>query len=265
MLVSSIPLPYTGNHGEDAILWNINGGNHGLGTLLENLSTDQLEQACKEEIRAFTEQVQKSIGACYELFKRALSLGDNLAFSAILNNFRYRVESWIINQPGFPNTDRNLDFFVSVSFSRFYVALHKRNVADFPNVAAFLGYLRACAVSAVQQELRHRKREKGLISIDDERLHPSALIDKSKMTLMNEALDQNQVWKRIETLFPEERSQRLIRLRFVEQLKPAEIAAKYPDEWATARDVTVDLYSIRKKLRYDPDLRQLAGVDPAED
>ena len=51
---------------------------------------------------------------------------------------------------------------------------------------------------------------------------------------------------------------------FVLALKPLQVAKRYPDRWATAREVSVALQRIRRALRRDPDLREWAGLQVPE-
>ena len=229
---------------------------------METLTTRSLAQMCKAEIQAFAEQVNKHVGVCYELFKRGFFESDDEALTAVLQNFRFRIERWIVREAGFEQTYRSVDYFVATAFRQFYIALLKHQASDFPNLAAFLGYLRLCVTSAVRQELRHRKKEKALVSIEDEILHPDVSIDDSSWD--SDATDAQDIWQHIAKLFPDEKTLLLIRLRYVEKMMPADISQAYPDDWKTARDVTIALYPVRKKLREDPYLRRLAGVTDKE-
>jgi len=55
------------------------------------------------------------------------------------------------------------------------------------------------------------------------------------------------------------RDRLLARCAFVEDLKPRQIVKAYPAHWKDEREVSVELYRLRRLLRNDPDLRRMAG------
>jgi hypothetical protein len=68
-----------------------------------------------------------------------------------------------------------------------------------------------------------------------------------------------ELWRQIERLLPDPRDRLLARCAFVEDLKPRQIVKAYPSRWRDEREVSVELYRIRRLLRNDPELRKLGG------
>ena len=55
------------------------------------------------------------------------------------------------------------------------------------------------------------------------------------------------------------RDRLLARCAFAEDLKPRQIIKAYPSRWKDEREVSIELYRIRRLLRNDPELRRLIG------
>ena len=68
-----------------------------------------------------------------------------------------------------------------------------------------------------------------------------------------------ELWRQIEQRLADPRDRLLARCVFVEDLKPRQIIKSYPAHWKDEREVSVELYRIRRLLRNDPELRRLAG------
>ena len=68
-----------------------------------------------------------------------------------------------------------------------------------------------------------------------------------------------ELWRQIEQLLADPRDRLLARCAFVEDLKPRQIIKAYPTHWKDEREISVELYRIRRLLRNDPELRRLIG------
>jgi hypothetical protein len=68
-----------------------------------------------------------------------------------------------------------------------------------------------------------------------------------------------ELWRQIEYLLADSHDRLLARCAFVEDLKPRQIVKAYPAHWKDEREVSVELYRIRRLLRNDPNLRRLSG------
>ena len=215
-------------------------------------TTEELTAECYEETIRFYHTNQSNSPSCYELFRRALDDYDQKAFAAIYRIYEQQVLSWITKHPVFWLTNSTRDDYVSIAFSRFYFAL-KGNVADFPSVDRILSYLKSCVHTAVYQEYRKQKKNIAEDPIDDFELPVQS---------PDQPYGFEDLWTHLCTLIPDAVDQVLMRYAFVEQLKPRVIAAKYPEHWESARDVSLALYRIRRKLRADPELRKWVGLQP---
>jgi hypothetical protein len=68
-----------------------------------------------------------------------------------------------------------------------------------------------------------------------------------------------ELWRRVERVLTDPRDRLLARCVFVEDLKPRQIVQAYRGQWKDEREVSVELYRIRRLLRNDPELRALLG------
>ncbi len=217
----------------------------------ENRTTEELTTECSEETTRFYYTNQSNSPSCYELFRRALDDHDQKAFAAIFRIYERQVLSWITKHPVFWLTNCTREDYTSIAFSRFYFALNGNITSDFPSVDKILSYLKSCVHTAIYQEYRKQKTKIKEHPIEEyELLTPPS----------DSSYEFEDLWTHLCTLIPDTADQILMRCALVEQLKPHVIAAEYPEHWKSARDVSLALYRIRRKLRADPVLRKWIGL-----
>lgn len=214
------------------------------------LTVAQLAERCRDETRKFQNRLTSDTRYCFELFRAALEALQPDAFTELYQVYHQRVRAWVTHHPAFIHSHEDPEIFVQEAFSSFYFALRGERFARFADLKAVLRYFRLCAESAVLEYTRRIRPP--LIDGDDQDIEIADTADA-----LNKHIHALEVWERIRQLLPNERQQRLAYYAFVLWLKPSEIAELYPDEWPSARDVTVALYAVRVTLRQDTALYEL--------
>jgi len=223
---------------------------------LASLPLDQIAQRCAEETQKFRQRQPSDTQFCFELFRRALAEGLNEAFTQVYQIYEREVRNWVYQYHGFEQTGESADLFVNAGFSQFYFALRGPNFAKCPELPQLLAYLKTCVFSAIAQYVRRYQKD-----IDVEHIGPDW--DVPTLSDSRDDLAASEIWARICQLTPDEGDQLLAGCRFVEGLKPNEIVANYPGRWRDERKISVALHRIRQRLRRDPVLRQLLGLEEA--
>jgi hypothetical protein len=217
----------------------------------ESLSLDDLTQRCASETEKFNRREPSESRFCFELLRRALADGLSDAFTRVYQIYERQVLVWVHSHSGFARTGESADYFVSAAWSTFYFALRGPRFAGFPSLPQALAYLKLCVHTAIAQYLR------------DQQPAPTTPLDQAPDAAhapdLGTRIAVRELWRRIERLLPDPRDRLLARCAFVEDLKPRQIVKAYPARWKDEREVSVELYRIRRLLRNDPELRKLAG------
>ncbi|NDJ77121.1 MAG: sigma-70 family RNA polymerase sigma factor [Chloroflexi bacterium] len=220
--------------------------------------TSVLAEKCAMQTQNYLAQRENDPRFCYELLRRALVEGASEALTHVYQIYLPLAGRWARRHPSFDLTDESAGFFASTALGNFYFALRGNSLATFETLSRVLSYLKACVHSAIMQHLR---------------THPivtQPLPETGGPVAVNQQLDKHltadELWSLVRSIVTDPDDQLLVHCRFVLDMKPAEIAEQYPSRWSTAREVSVALQRIRRWLRKDPMLRQLAtGEQPESD
>lgn len=217
---------------------------------MDDLSITELADKCREELDRFKKTGEATEPSfCYELFRRALEYDEQEAYKEIFEIFSPRIKWQMRNHRFFYEIDADSELLTVVAFGNFFVAIRKRGIDKFAYLGAFLNYLKLCASSAIMQERRREIKNRSLIPLGPDAVDPP---DHNSQT--NETrIEFESIWKQIVEVFSE-KDLLLIRLFYIEDLKPADIADLHASEWATSKKVSDNLYRIRKTLRNHPNL-----------
>ncbi|MEZ4594611.1 MAG: sigma-70 family RNA polymerase sigma factor [Chloroflexota bacterium] len=184
-------------------------------------------------------------GRCYELFRRALTQQDELAWTAVQQQYQWLVQSWV-QKTVESLSDEVADELVQQTFIKFWRTLsqQKQFAANFPHEGAVLRYLNRCTVSACHDFLRKQQKQARLQQLLQARarLEPTAVSLKPDVPEKSPELQALQQWLEHELEDPAEKL--FIRLAFVFELKPREIAVRYPEQFPDAQAV----YRVKDRL-----------------
>ncbi len=219
--------------------------------MVSTIRTAELAQRCASETDKFTRQQTNDPQWCFELLRRALAERDMDAFTYVYRTYEGLVLSWVRHHSRFALTGENAEYFAGDAFRSFYFALAGAKFERFPTVAAILSYLKMCVHTSIAQYLRGKERADVLPFAEG--VEPSSTPDLSESVVAAE------LWQHIVRLLPDERDQLLARCVFVLGLKPREICVAYRVHWSNERDVSVALYRIRRLLRSDATMQQIAA------
>ena len=202
---------------------------------LQNAATDQIMAGCQAE--AVAERSHET-GHCLELFRRALDEQDEAAWHFVQTQYRQLLISWFSQFAGRPLGPDELDDLVQNTFIRLWRTLTRDPNTirrQFAHIGAVLHYLRRCAASIHLEQQRQLERQRRLTAaLAAEELLDQA-VDLSAKQLANARLAQIRAF--ITASLTDEVERLVYQLSFSENLKPAEIAARHPEHFATAADV----------------------------
>lgn len=221
---------------------------------IASLSIEELAQRCAEETAKFNRHQSSDPQFCFELVRRALAEERAEAFTRVYQIYERQVLNWVHRHSRFAQTGESAEYFASLAWSTFYFALRGPRFGRFASLPEVLTYLKLCVHTAIAQYVR------------DQQPAPSASLDEA--AIVAHAPDPEariaaaELWGHICRVLPDERDRLLARCVFVHDLKPRQIVTIYPAQWASERQVSVDLYRIRRLLRNDPELRRQRANHP---
>jgi hypothetical protein len=219
---------------------------------LHQLDLDEIVQGCQLEAGQPRSQEQ---GYCFELFRRAVEEQEQAAWLAIDEQYRYLIHQWLYDcSPDLPR--QAVEEIAPETWPRFWQALARPGVPfsdRFAHVGAILKYLKQCTISVFREyERRIWRREQVRQRLDsDGRQALSARIvtEDELLTRIDQErlLQQVQAW--IRTCVTDPQEQRVLSLSYEHGLTPAEIAARYPQEFPDAQTVRRLKERILKRAR----------------
>lgn len=206
-------------------------------------SLNDLAQQCQEETLKYQRNLPSAPEYCYELMRRAFdSYTGHQAFAHIFRIYSEQVHRWVKQHPRYNATGEDATFFVNGAFAAFYMGVRRNGFDKYPSVMKLLAYLKACVFSAI-----YDFKSTSDTPLDDETMgHSSEQFGEAKL-----------LYESIKAQLVDSNDQQLFQLRYVLDIKPAEIAELYPDIWEDARAVSVALQRIRRSLRNNEIVRQL--------
>jgi hypothetical protein len=226
-------------------------------TVAAKLSVDDLAARCDEETEKFSRRAASDTQFCFELLRRALAEGVADALVRVYQIYEGQAIRWVYQHSGYDQTYESADFFARAALSAFYFALRGERFNNFPDLAYVLVYLKTCVHTSIAQYLREQRRHQ-VVPLEAARLvaHDPGV---------DAAIDAGDLWAEVVALLPAPEDRLLARSTFILGMKPRQIVAAYPQHWSNEREVSLQLYRIRRLLRGAPALRRRMGEIDEDD
>jgi DNA-directed RNA polymerase specialized sigma24 family protein len=227
---------------------------------------------CAQETDRFFSQRQAGSGDgprehdprfCFEIFRRALSKRDPLAWEAICRQYRRLVGKWVVGHPEFARSGGDLEDQVSRTFERLWAAVPPSRFDRFPDLRSILAYLKMCAHSAVIEDARQAAAFSHMVALDalpeETGLAPAAAIDSpvDRVAFAHELRDK--LWNAVNSRL-NDRERLVVRCLYELDLRPKSICDRYPGAFRDVREVYTIRQVVLERLARDPTLKALAGV-----
>ena len=217
---------------------------------LNNMDIPSLASQCKAETEKFFRQLANDSRYCFELFCRACRDQADDALYQIYKLYIPILGNHAKKHPAFDQSSRDASSFAHVALTNFFFAVRgEKFLQMFSSLARVISYLHSCVSSEILQDIRKHHRETELGE------NPFTASSFSE-NILRDLLEY------VRQVLVDEKDRFLFDLRFVLEMKPAEIVERYGATWETTREVSIHLYHIRQRLRQDPHLRSL--IDPDE-
>ena len=217
---------------------------------------------CAEETGRYFLALAIDSSPCFELFRRALGDGNQLAWEAVFQQYHALVGSWVVRQ--LATRDHNeIQDYVNRAFERMWAAVPKAKFERFNDLRAVLAYLKMCAHSAIVEDARRTNLLDRAVALDDlsdgvEGDSPApADTQTERVVLTHEA--RSAVREAVNARLQDEKERLVVHGLFELDLKPKAIYAQYPDVFADVREIYLIRQVVLERLSRDPVLKSLAG------
>jgi hypothetical protein len=191
---------------------------------ITKITTSELIQSTRRDIMQFLHKQPTGDACACELFRRAIALRDEQAWTGIYEHYQVVVGSWILRQiltlPG-----HDLAVLVNEVFAKLSRSISPRKLRDFPGVQALLAYLKRCVGSIVADYRRScltRAQEEPLESVTQE-----PLLDNFAEVVADQLAAQ-EIWRIVEICVPGREERLVLDAICMQGMTPRELQQHYP-------------------------------------
>jgi hypothetical protein len=209
--------------------------------MLQSDSIGQLDLAflaerCATETRKFFQNVASDTQYCYELFRRALVLQNQQAYTKVVETYTRLVARQVKKKLHSPFGDEDLEECINLAFANCFRYLRTPDkFANFLTLEAIIKYLTDCANSAAQSHNRkHYRRFKSQAEMPEDENH-KAPVDLEKIFIDNERKEK--FYALLKDNCKNEQEHVVVEFYLELGLKPREIYAERPDLFADVKHV----------------------------
>jgi hypothetical protein len=189
--------------------------------------------------------------AGYELFRRAIVDRDDEAWGAIYTQYRQMLINWARQASTHAPVVAAYEDIADRALARAWAALSAEQFAQFPGLAALLGYLRACvgavAIDAARAEAIHER-------ISQKVTMPAVATPED---LVLGALGSAELWRVLNKLVSNEHERLILIESFVLGLPPRAILERHHDRFADVPAIYGVKRNLLNRLGRSRDLRQI--------
>jgi RNA polymerase sigma factor (sigma-70 family) len=228
---------------------------------LQSMSLNDLAQRCAQETKLYFKSKVHDTKFCFELFRRAVSERDGLAWNAIIIQYRPLVARWVNRwadrHPDFPLAREEEEDFIAESFLRFWNHFTPDKFHKSQDLDRVLTYLKMCVNSAISDIWRKMHRRQF-----DQKLEPEpeeegeARDPADPKPTPEEKLQSDELWQLIQTRLKDKKEYTVVYASFNLNLTPRQIIDEYPDVFRSIEEIYQCKANVWARLGRDPDLRK---------
>jgi RNA polymerase sigma factor (sigma-70 family) len=218
--------------------------------MAKSLTISELVEQCRAEAARYQQTRQSDQTDCFELFRRALAEGDEVAWAAIYAQYENLVAKWVQAYLARLSLDASAEDFVNEAFARLWrYGTISETAEQLDELGKCLSYLKKCAWSAIED---HRRwQEKDALSRGEElgnywnlagnEVVPEDQVAKDEMLAQLREVLAKIIQTEQECLVAEE--------SWIYNQPPRQIQACYPEHFASVKEVRQIKHNLLKRLK----------------
>lgn len=215
---------------------------------------------CGKETQLFFQRQANDPRYCFELFRRAIEERSQAAWDLVYRQYLVLVCSWAQRHPSFPTCGEEAEFLANCAFEKMWGALSAERFARLPDLKSVLRYLQMCVHSAVVDQARLWEMPGADLPSEES----TTMADAEGLSARDQALDRadrSRFWEELGLRLVSEQERKVVYGSFVLALKPREIVAEYPGTFEDIGEVYRVKANLLERLRRDPELGKVLGLD----
>jgi len=210
------------------------------------MSTSELFKHCQNHLSGNAHEP-----FCLELFRRAIGERCNVAWYCIYTHYYALVRYWVgLRSVSDADTQDDLVQEAFVAFWNYYTT---EKLAQATGLASVLAYLKSCAFTAVAQWQRRQKLN--AVPLLDE-IWNTPTTDTPEFAIELGAIRET-LLARLDIHCVDARERLVLLYIFLEELKPAALVERYPQEFPEVQEVYRIKRNLLGRLQRDPELRAM--------
>ncbi len=186
----------------------------------------------------------------YNLFRRAIMERDEDAWAESIARYRPLLIAWARRRSAKIPTAERCDDIADHALARAWAALSPAHFSSFPNLAALLGYLRACVSATLIDLVRAEYAQRRAM----QRLAVDMVAPTEQIVL--EKLEREELWRIVWRQAVTTQEQIILTESFVFQLSPRAIQARHSALFTDAATIYTIKRNLLDRLRHDAGLRR---------
>jgi hypothetical protein len=198
---------------------------------LNEMSLADLTACCIHEMSKYRRKEPCNDRYCLEIFRRAVILRDDEAWTVLRRQFNESVRLWLGRHPNREAALRHEDeqSYIDDAFRRFWQAVSDQQLS-FMTLAGALSYLHMCLNCTIMDTLRAYSRPK-------EEPIPDYGCSNVNEPSTEDYYHEGELWEIIRGILPGEKEKRIAYLHFHCNLKPREIIRYCPGEFSSEDEI----------------------------
>ena len=233
-------------------------------TNLQFMTIEDLAQRCAQETKLYFNYLSSDTKYCFELFRRAIAERSDLAWKAIIAQYKPLVAKWVNHwadrHADFPPAGEEEEDFVAEAFERFWNFFTPEKFGKSPSLEAVLRYLKMCVHGAISDIWRkmHRRRFDQKLEGNEEGEEQGPADPGSTP---EELLQIDELWHLIKSRLKDQKEQTVVYASFSLALSPREILNEYPGVFRDIKEIYQCKANVWARLERDPEIRNLLQDD----
>ena len=223
-----------------------------------------LSECCAAETEHFFHDRASDARYCFELFRRALAKGDQLAWEAVYRQYSSLVAGWIAGHPELYRAGGEIQDYVNSAFARMWAA-RTRKFRNFSDLRSVLAYLKMCANSAVIEDARKAGAISRIVALEDWPAEAFPTDDDGVDSPLDRALFtrdfRERLWNTVNARLQNNKERLVVHCLFELNLKPRAIYDGHSRVFRDVREVYLIRQVVLERLSRDPNLRALLSDD----
>jgi hypothetical protein len=208
---------------------------------LQLLTLAGVRHRCARESDRFFRRLPNDPRYCYELFRRAITLGSQRAWDLIYAQYEPLVTSWVQRHSMFQATGEEAKYFVNAAFEKIWTRITPEIFTGFPDLKSILRYLQMCVNSAIVDFIRAAAVTARLNEL--EQTDSIRYVDAHEQEQFDR-IERQELWDWLNRQLKNNKEESIVYGTYILDMKPHELYEHYADLFEDVKEI----YRVKENL-----------------